>query len=224
MAEARRNTSKKASPARGCLLYTSVFPEYSFEWLESEFDTIATRSADPFYISEQTKQTLHEVYKYWKGKTTSELATSYMAPEAQRAIEHNIFTPGNYFYNGIGHVTVQYDEVLAVGYSGIIARTKEELAKCDPSDADYAKRTAFLEAAIMSCEAAVTYAQRYAKLALQQAEECADPVRKNELLLIAYNCANCLLYTSSPQPIIGCISMLRVTLKKNVNEFLTDLQ
>lgn len=167
-----------------------VFPEYSFEWLESEFDTIATRSADPFYISEQTKQTLHEVYKYWKGKTTSELATSYMAPEAQRAIEHNIFTPGNYFYNGIGHVTVQYDEVLAVGYSGIIARTKEELAKCDPSDADYAKRTAFLEAVIMSCEAAVTYAQRYAKLALQQAEECADPVRKNELLLIAYNCAN----------------------------------
>ena len=31
---------------RGC----QVFPEYSFEWLESEFDTVATRSADPFYI------------------------------------------------------------------------------------------------------------------------------------------------------------------------------
>ena len=31
---------------RGC----QVFPEFSYEWLESEFDTIATRSADPFYI------------------------------------------------------------------------------------------------------------------------------------------------------------------------------
>ena len=48
-----------------------VFPEFSFEWLEKEFDTVATRTADPFYISEDTKKTLHEVYKYWKGKTTS---------------------------------------------------------------------------------------------------------------------------------------------------------
>ena len=33
---------------RGC----QVFPEYSFEWLESEFDTVEKRTADPFYISE----------------------------------------------------------------------------------------------------------------------------------------------------------------------------
>ena len=38
---------------RGC----QVFPEYSYEWLEAEFDTIATRKADPFYISEETKET-----------------------------------------------------------------------------------------------------------------------------------------------------------------------
>ena len=73
-----------------------VFPEFSFEWLENEFDTVATRSADPFYISEETKETLHEVYKYWKGKTTSELALSYMAPEAKLAMEHNIFCMSEY--------------------------------------------------------------------------------------------------------------------------------
>ena len=44
------------------------------------------------YISEQAKADLREVHKYWKGKTTSELATAYMAPEAIRAIDHNIFT------------------------------------------------------------------------------------------------------------------------------------
>ena len=69
-----------------------VFPEFSFEWLEAEFDTVETRSADPFYISEETKRTLHEVYTYWKGKTTSELAHSYMAPETLLAMDHNIFT------------------------------------------------------------------------------------------------------------------------------------
>ena len=38
-----------------------TFPEYSFEWLEAELDTVATRSADPFYISEDAKRTLKEV-------------------------------------------------------------------------------------------------------------------------------------------------------------------
>ena len=29
---------------RGC----QVFPEYSYEWLEAELDTVSTRAADPF--------------------------------------------------------------------------------------------------------------------------------------------------------------------------------
>ena len=30
-----------------------VFPEYSYEWLESELDTIEFREADPFHVSEE---------------------------------------------------------------------------------------------------------------------------------------------------------------------------
>ena len=43
-----------------------------------------------------------------------------MAPETLRAMAPNMFTPGNYFYNGVGHVTVQYEKVLAVGFEGIM--------------------------------------------------------------------------------------------------------
>ena len=165
-----------------------IFPEFSFDWLENEFDTIATRSADPFYISEENKKTLKEVFKYWKGKTTSELATSYLAEETKTAMAHNIFTPGNYFYNGVGHVTVQYDKVLAIGYRGIINQAKEQLAIINPGDADYVTRSAFLNAVIMSCEAAITYAKRYASLAREMAMKEANPVRKAELEQIARNC------------------------------------
>ena len=167
-----------------------VFPEYSFEWLESEFDTVETRVADPFYISEETKQTLSEVYKYWKGKTTSELATSYMAEEAIRAIDHGMFTPGNYFYNGIGHVTVDYPKILAVGYRGIIAQTKAELERISVGDADYARRCHFLNAVLISCEAAIKYAKRYSDLARSMAKTCADIGRRKELEDIAAACAN----------------------------------
>lgn len=170
---------------RGCQTY----PEFSYQWLEDELDTVETRSADPFYIAEETKQELREVHKYWKGRTTSELATSYMAPEAIRAIEHNIFTPGNYFYNGVGHVTVKYEEVLAIGYEGIMAKAQAELDKCQVGDEDYARRSHFLNAVILSCQAVIEYAQRYAALAEKLAAECDDPVRKEELHIIAMNCS-----------------------------------
>ncbi len=165
-----------------------VFPEFSFEWLEAEFDTVETRSADPFYIADSTKETLRTVYKYWKGKTTSELATSLMAPETHRAMAHNVFTPGNYFYNGVGHVTVQYDKVLAIGYRGIIAEVEAEKKNMDFGDSDYCTKSALLDAIIMSCEAVITYAKRYADLARETAGRETDSVRRAELLKIADNC------------------------------------
>ncbi|MCM1065650.1 MAG: glycyl radical protein [Eubacterium sp.] len=169
---------------RGCQTY----PEFSYKWLEAEFETVATRKADPFYIADRTKKELLEADAYWEGKTTSELATSLMSEETLKAIEHNIFTPGNYFYNGVGHVTVQYDKVLAIGYEGIIAQVEDELAKCDPGDQDYCTRSQFLQAVLISCRAVIRYAQRYAALAEKEAAGCADPVRKQELLQIASNC------------------------------------
>ncbi len=166
-----------------------TFPEYSFDWLEAEFDTIATRSADPFYISEENKKAISEANRYWEGKTTSEFAASMMAERTLTAMEHNIFTPGNYFYNGVGHVTVKYYEVLAIGFRGIIAKAENELETCQPADANYSDKRAFLEAVIESCEAVIAYAKRYARLALEEAEKCTDEKRKLELLLIAHNCA-----------------------------------
>ena len=171
---------------RGCQTY----PEFSYEWLEGEFETVETRSADPFHISDQTKAELKQANAYWKGKTTSELATSYMEPETLLAMEHNIFTPGNYFYNGVGHVTVKYGEVLDIGFSGIKAKAEAEMARLSLTDGDYQQKSRFLEAVMISCDAAVTYARRYAKLALEEAEKCSDMTRKKELLQIAQNCAN----------------------------------
>ena len=170
---------------RGC----QTFPEFSYEWLEAELDTVATRAADPFEIPEETKAELKEADKYWKGKTTSELATSYMAPEAIKAIEHNIFTPGNYFYNGVGHVTVKYWEVLETGFEGIMEKAQKELDGCSVGDGNYARKSHFLEAVILSCKAVIDYAGRYAKLAQEMAAQTSDPVRKQELFVIAENCS-----------------------------------
>ncbi len=168
-----------------------VFPEYSFEWLEAELDTVATREADPFFVSEEVKHELRcEVYPYWKGKTTSDLAKSLMAPEAYAAFTvHNMFTPGNYFYNGIGHVNVDYAKVLNKGYRGIMAEASSALEKLDVADGDYADRANFLYAVMESCEAVIEYAHRYASLACGMAKKETNPERRAELEIIARNCA-----------------------------------
>ena len=83
---------------------------------------------------------------------------AYMEPETLIAMEHNMFTPGNYFYNGVGHVTVQYEKVLAIGYEGIRAEAEKRLSECDFGDGDYARKARFLQAVIISCDAVITYA------------------------------------------------------------------
>ena len=169
---------------RGC----QTFPEYSYKWLEEEFETVTTRSADPFYITEETKSRLKEANKYWEGRTNSDLATSYMEDRTIAAIDHNIFTPGNYFYNGIGHVTVKYGEVLAHGYAGIEKRVLEEMENIKVYDPEYPSKKAFLEAVLISCRAAVTYAKRYSALAKEMAEKESNMNRKQELLKISEIC------------------------------------
>ncbi len=170
---------------RGC----QTFPEYSFEWLEPEFDTIATREADPFYISRETTQRLKKVHPYWKGKTVSDLAAAGMDEKVLDVfLNHGIFTVGNYFYNGVGHINVDYPKVINKGLEGVIAETRAAMSKLYIGDGEYQQKKQFHEAVIESCEAVIAYAHRYADLARKQASYCADPARRAELLQIAENC------------------------------------
>ena len=170
---------------RGC----QTFPEYSFEWLEPEFGTLATREADPFYISNETVERLKKVHPYWKGKTVCDLAASGMDPDVLDVfLNHGVFTVGNYFYNGVGHINVNYAKVINEGLEAIIAEAKAAMAKLHIGNGDYQRRKQFQEAVIESCEAVIAYAARYADLARREASYCADPARRAELLTIAENC------------------------------------
>ena len=106
-----------------------VYPEFSCKWLEAELDRLEKRTGDVFLISEEKKQILRELFPYWEGKTSNELATALMTEDAKAAQAAGVFTVGNYFFNGVGHISVDYAKVLANGLNGIIAEAKAELAK-----------------------------------------------------------------------------------------------
>ncbi|WP_258876004.1 glycyl radical protein [Clostridium sp. CM027] len=165
-----------------------IFPEFSNKWIKDEFETIGKRKGDSFQITEKAKGQLTEVFNYWEGKTTNELATSYMYPETIDAINENVFTVANYYLNGVGHVSVDYAKVLAKGYKGIIEEVECAIASADKENPEYIKQKLFWESIICSCKAIINYAHRYAKLAREMASKESNDVRAKELLQIAKNC------------------------------------
>ncbi|MDR3321609.1 MAG: glycyl radical protein [Synergistaceae bacterium] len=166
---------------------TSIFPEFSYKWIPAEFDTLAKRTGDVFNITPDAKAKLQQVFPYWDGRTVNELATQYMYPETKLAMEHNVFTVGNYWFNGVGHIGVDYAKVLKIGFNGIIQEAQTAKEKADKSCPDFIKKRHFLEAVIITSKAAIAFANRFAALAEQLAGQ-ASPQRAHELRRIAENC------------------------------------
>ena len=167
-----------------------VFPEYSCAWIENELDTFATRTGDPFTISEDTKTRLRALFPWWAGKTHADLANANLAahPEIFPAMAANVFTVANYRFAAMGHVTVDYGQVLRHGFKGIIARAMRAILELDTQNAASQERKDFLEAVIICAKGIIHYAHRCAKQAETLAEEERDLQRKEELLQIAQIC------------------------------------
>lgn len=167
---------------------SQIFPEFSNKWIKDELETVGKRKGDSFQITEKAKGQLTEVFEYWEGKTTNELATSYMYPETIEAMNENVFTVANYYFNGVGHVSVDYAKVLTKGYKGIIEEVESAIKAADKENPEYIKKKIFWDSVIVSCKAVINYAHRYAKLAREMASKESDSVRAKELLQIAKNC------------------------------------
>ena len=166
-----------------------VYPEFSCDWLEGELDRLAKRSADVFLISEEVKKTLREdVFPYWKGRTNHEIATAMMKQEALDAGNAVVYTVGNYWFNGVGHISANYGKVMSEGLNAVIAEAEAAKEKFDFADAHQMKSLHFLESTIIANKAVIAFANRYADEAERLAAAEQDATRKAELLEIARIC------------------------------------
>ncbi len=160
-----------------------IFPEYSWEWLNEELDRFDARRTEPFQIGEDDKDILREVFEYWNGKSTAEIARSKMPMDSQRASKAGLFTigaPGT----GIGHVIVDYPTVLGKGIASIISDTKDKF-----QDSTSEEERKFYEAVITQLEAVTAFAKRFSKLAASLADAESDLQRKADLEEISRICA-----------------------------------
>ncbi len=165
-----------------------IFPEFSCKWVEEELDRLAQRTADVFLITEDAKAKLREAFTYWEGKTVNEIASQLMPPESLEAHNDVIYTVGNYFYNGVGHISVNYNKVINLGLNAITVQAQDKLATLDIADPAQLNQMHFLKSVIIANKAVIAFAKRFAKLAEKKAKICEDPERKAELQEIARIC------------------------------------
>lgn len=167
-----------------------AFPEYSFDWLEDEFDRLEKRPGDPYRISEDTKKKLSEAFTYWQGKTHADLAETYLQrhPEVFPAMDAEVFTISNYRLMAVGHVSVDYGAILRKGFGGIVDDALQAKAALAADDPERQKKSDFYDAVVISSTAVMAFANRFAALADEEAAKESDPRRKAELEQIAKNC------------------------------------
>ena len=164
--------------------------EYSIDWLLEQMDDLSTRAQDPYYVSEESKKIIRTIAPFWKGKTNSDYALSLMSPEAMEGLENGVYDSGSYIYSGVGHSVVNYERIVKDGFEGVIRDCQAQLAKLDRSNPEDIKKEQFYKALIITYQAAINFAHRYAKKAEELAAKEANPQRRAELLRIAENCAH----------------------------------
>lgn len=181
-------------------LAAPIFPEYGLGWLEKELENLPERKLDRFTYDEETGEELKELFSFWKGKTHFDhvkaqtlqiLPDEYLKGwDADNGILNDAVSNSGRMATGDGHVIVNFEKAINTGLAGIIEEAKEEMAKADQdiTNPRSMSKKIFLKSVIISLEAAINFAGRYSRLALDKAEKEKDICRRNELQSIAYIC------------------------------------
>ncbi len=166
-----------------------VFPEFGMTWLIEEMDgkpmRPEDRPGDRYKVSQEDEKKLREIYSFWKNNDHEHRCKSVLPEESDKAKQMGIGDSWWLMIGGDGHLTVDLAGVVNKGLKDNIARAKKRLSELDLSEPREAEQKPFLEAVIISCEAVIRFAHRYAKIASDRAKETKDPQRKAELEKVA---------------------------------------
>ena len=91
--------------------------------------------------------------------------------------------------SGDGHIVPYFEKALNLGLKGVIDEAKEKLKNVDISENDGLRKKAFLEGVIITNEAVIKFANRYANLAMELAKNEDNEKRRLELIKIAEVCS-----------------------------------
>jgi formate C-acetyltransferase len=169
---------------------TISYPELYSRWVDKAID-----SGYRDMLIDTERAELHAINKYWFSRSVHGAERGMLTEQDTQYwsyLNHGVFL----WVHGahIGQMP-NYEKLFRVGLNGIKkeaeaklpeTRRDEELVRNRPGE--FMKKKAFLEAVIISIEAAIRWARRYAELARVKASREENKTRRSELERIAEAC------------------------------------
>lgn len=174
-----------------------IYPELESGVLENLARTCLSGEANRYSLtSDDAMELLHDILPYWKGKNYYEAVVTALPEDTRKLVFldealfqwRGVLVPSQPTRHAAQWV-LDYEKVLKKGFKGLKQEAQARIANLDPLDwRNQTEKNPFLEAVVLTCEAAVTLAKRYADLARLQAESAKTKKRREELLNIAEIC------------------------------------
>jgi formate C-acetyltransferase len=158
-----------------------IMPEYAMDWVIAELDEFDARPGDRFTITEAAKQQLRDIAPYWAHNTLKDRGLSLMPPASRTFYDLGIIHPEGNITSGDAHIAVYYERMVAEGLAGYRARTESLLGGLDLTDPADMKKSYFYRSVLITLDAVVAFAHRYAALAADLATTEPDVARAAEL-------------------------------------------
>lgn len=166
-------------------------PEFSWQWVDREMDTFDTRPQDPYLMTDAQRDfARRELFPYWKGKSLEEAFLARLPEDTRHiGVDTGVLDSDSKWRQAVGEITPDYQDVLfKKGFGGILQEAQAHIAALDSTDPEALAKKDFYTSIVWTSRGIIAYANRYADRAWQMAETEADPVRAEELRVIAQNC------------------------------------
>ena len=169
-----------------------VFPEYSTDWIVSEFQGnpyhFAERPCDQFQYENDARDQILETITYWENKSLIKNVWSQLPEPAKVAWEINAIDDTWCAAAGLGNILPDHEMVLKEGLNGVIRGARTRLDNLDLTEPGTISQQWFLQAVIRTNEAVINFAGRFADRLAEEAAEATDAGRRQELLTMSENC------------------------------------
>ena len=166
-----------------------IFPEFGAKWVLNEIDLFPVRTTDPIVVDPADKAELVPMLEKWGAETFDVQSTALLDSYVLKAQECGVLSVGART-TGMGHISPDYPKILPTGLRGVIDRAKEMIEKTQIQTPEDMRKVDFWNANIISCEAVIRFAHKFAAHAAALAGKENDQKRKAELLKIADVCSN----------------------------------
>ena len=147
---------------------------------------LANSVAGKTLLDDAGRKELDELCAYWKGRSISDRHQAVIPEDLKKYWTYE----GTFLWSQLSELGIpNYEKLFKLGLNGLIREIKDKIAEVDQEiPGDYVEQKNFLTAAIISLEAVIIFAKRYATLAKTSAAKEKSAARKKILEEIAQTC------------------------------------